>query len=566
MNNQRFASNRNKMDGDSKEKEGLILNIVIMVVSMIAIVVVTIAVVVNIHDPKQDTAGSVKSLLSVCTKTEEPQTCVRVLKHVGEKATVLNYVKAAINATLAEMLVVIRPKPRLERSLTPLQRQSYKDCLELLSLGKEELESLYAMTNYYVELCKLNLDDVMNSLSAVISYQHTCSDELMRTNSYEVLGYSLKVPIVVARITLAIVINFSGRPPTIGAQDLDGFPRWLSATESKMIESKGDGDQQSPINLVVDQDGSGDFLTIADSLFACPKNNKRPCFIYVKKGKYEERVVIPKDLNHVFMYGDGRENTIVSGINTKDPNTITTFYRAATFVVMGKGFICKDMGFSAPVDITGAPALLVLSDHAAFFNCKIDGEEGSLYAVAQRQFYRDCEILGSVDIIKGDSAIVTQNSKIIVKVRNSSDLVFKRNVVSAQSRLDRYQTTGLVIHNCSIEAQEESMNALTATTYLGTPCSEYSRTIIMESFLGDVIHPKGWCKWSDNYGIETSTFREFNNRGPGARTDRRVRWYGYNTIFQRDQMVSYTAGQFIQADQWLISAGIPHESSFVLQK
>ncbi|TKY61603.1 pectinesterase/pectinesterase inhibitor 21 [Spatholobus suberectus] len=560
MNYQRFASHHDKMDGDSKKKEGLILNIVIMVVSLIVIAMVTISVVAN-----RDDQGTVKSLLSVCTKTEEPESCFRFLKHVGERATVLNYVKAAINATLTELLVVIRPKPRLEKSLTPLQRQSYIDCLELLSLGKEELKSLYVMANSYVELCKLNPDDVINGLSAVISYQHTCSDELMRRNSYEVLGYSLKVPILLTRITLAIVNNFCERPPRIDAQRLDGFPGWVSATGRRMIESQGDGSRQWPKNVVVAQDGSGHFSTIADSLNACPKN-KSACIIYVKKGRYEERVVIPKDVNQVLMYGDGRANTIVNGINARDPKTVTTSFRAATFVVMGKGFICKDMGFTAPADITGAPALLVLSDHAAFFNCKIDGEEGSLFAVAQRQFYRDCEILGNVDIIKGDSATVIQNSQITVKTRNSSDLVLRRNVVSAQSRLDKYQTTGFVIQNCTITAHEESVKALTATTYLGSPYSEYSRTTIMESFQGDVIHPKGWCKWSDNYGIETATFREFNNRGPSARTDGRVRWYGYNTIFQRGQMVSYTAGRFIQADQWLPSTSIPYEPGFVVQK
>lgn len=209
---------------------------------------------------------------------------------------------------------------------------------------------------------------------------------------------------------------------------------------------------------------------------------------------------------------------------------------------MGKGFICKDMGFTAPADIGGAPTLLVLSDHSAFFNCKIDGNEGTLLAVAQRQFYRDCEILGRV----------TQNSHIIVKPRNSSDLVLRRNVVSAQSRLDKHQTTGLVIQNYTITAHGQNMNTLNATTYLRSPYSEYSRTIIMESFIGDVIHPKGWCKWSDN-AIET-------------RTDKRVKWNGYSTIFERNQMVSYTVGRFLQADQWLLNRGIPYESGFVVLK
>ncbi|KAL2954265.1 hypothetical protein AAZX31_19G211800 [Glycine max] len=569
LNYQRFGSYHNKMDSDnySKEKEGMVLNIAIMVVSMIAIAMVTVSVVAHIDGSKQDAGKNVKTLLSVCTKTEEPEICFRVLKHVGETATVLNYVKAAINATLTELLFVIRPKPRLERSLTLLQQESYKDCLELLSLGKEELGSLYLMANFYVDLSELNLDDLLNSLSAVISYQHACTDELIRINSYGVLGYSLQVPILLTRIALAIVDNFSERPNSREPRRLEEFARWFSERERKMIESnQGDnGGEQWPINVVVAQDGSGHFSTIADSLNACPKNKTIACVIYVKRGKYEERVVIPKGVK-VFMYGDGPAHTIVSGTNTRDPRIVTTSFRAATFVVMGKGFICKDMGFAAPADITGAPALLVLSDHAAFFNCKIDGNEGTLYAVAQRQFYRDCEILGSVDIIKGDSATVIQNSQIILKPRNSSDLVLRRNVMSAQSRLDKYQTTGLVIQNCTITAQKESMNTLNATTYLGSPYSEYSRTIIMESFLGDVIHPKGWCKWSDNYGIETATFWEFENRGPGARTDKRVKWNGYSTIFERNQMVSYTVGRFLQADQWLLNRGIPYESGFVVLK
>lgn len=100
-----------------------------------------------------------------------------------------------------------------------------------------------------------------------------------------------------------------------------------------MIESnQGDngGGEQWPINVVVAQDGSGHFSTIADSLNACPKNKTIACVIYVKRGKYEERVVIPKGVK-VFMYGDGPAHTIVSGTNTRDPRIVTTSFRAATF-------------------------------------------------------------------------------------------------------------------------------------------------------------------------------------------------------------------------------------------
>ncbi|GAU11407.1 hypothetical protein TSUD_343980 [Trifolium subterraneum] len=546
------------MDDDSKEEDELFANIVIMGVSLLLLGLATIAFVTNIGGSK--TEPVLKNLESICSKTEVPETCVHILKHVGDRATVLDYIKASLNATLEEILVVNIPKPYVEKLLTPLQAQSYRDCLELLDMGADELNFLYMIANSSVEeVMQVNPKDLMNSLSAIISYQQTCANELVRTNSYEIFGYSLSIPILFTKMTLAIVENFV-KIPEVDDQELEGYKKF----QTKAYEHTFMGIEKT--RKVVAKDGSGNFTNITESIHACAMNIEESCVIYVKKGKYEERVVIPNNLEQVFMYGDGPMDTIVTGITIRDP-MVTTPFQSATFVVKGKGFICKNMGFIAPANITGASALLVLSDRAVFFNCKIDGEEGSLYAVAQRQFYRDCEIRGSVDIIKGDSTTLIQNSIIIVKHRNLTNLALRKNVVSAQTRLDKYERTGLVIQNCTIVA-EQGGNSLVSSTCLGTPRNEYSRTIVMESFLGDVIRPKGWCKWSDNYGIDTATFREYNNRGPGAGTNKRVHWLSYRTISQnqRLEMKNFTAAEFIQANQWLIHTGIPYESGFFFYK
>ncbi|PNY07317.1 pectinesterase [Trifolium pratense] len=543
------------MDDDSKEEEELVSNIVIMGVSLLLLGLITIAFVTNIGGSK--TAPVLKNLESICSKTDAPDSCLHVLKHVGERATVLDYIKASLNATLEEFLVVNIPKPFVEKVLTPKQAQSYRDCLELLNMGIDELNFVYMIANSSVEeVMRVDPKDIMNSLSAIISYQQTCANELVRTDTYEIFGYSLSIPTLLTKMTLAIVENFV-KIPEFDDKDLDGYKK----LQSKDYEHTFKGVEKTI--KVVAKDGSGNFTSINESIHECIMNIEESCVIYVKKGKYEERVVIPNNLGQVIMYGDGPMDTIVTGITIGDP-MLTTPFQSATFVVKGKGFICKNMGFIAPANITGAPALLVLSDRAVFFNCKIDGEEGSLYAVAQRQFYRDCEIRGSVDIIKGDSAALIQNSIITVKHRNSTNLALRKNVVSAQTRLDNYERTGLVIQNCTVVA-EQGHDSLVRSTCLGTPRNEYSRTIIMESFLGDVIRPKGWCKWSDNYGIDTATFREYNNRGPGAGTNKRVHWESYRTISenQRLDMKFFTAGEFIQADQWLIHTGIPYESGFL---
>lgn len=309
-------------DDDSIEKENLVANVAIMMVSMILIGLVTVAIMINL-DSSKDAAMNKHTLLSICEKTHEPGNCFRVLKHAGENATVLEYVRAAINSTLKELLVVNMPKPYLMKNLTPLQTQSYIDCLELLKLGKEELVSLSMMANSSVlDISLINQDDAINSLSAVISYQQTCSNELIRTNSYEVLGYSLKVPILLTRITLAIVNNFSKLP---------NLSERLPQVEKKLMEVQRYGSSDQEPNIVVAQDGSGQFSTITQSINECAKSNRSSCVIYVKKGKYEERVTVPKNLEKVVMYGDGPLNTIVTGINTSDPKLATTFLRAATF-------------------------------------------------------------------------------------------------------------------------------------------------------------------------------------------------------------------------------------------
>ncbi|KAK7259041.1 hypothetical protein RIF29_24635 [Crotalaria pallida] len=498
----------------------------------------------------KDGAGTLTTAFAVCRSTEQAKSCLEILKPVGERASELDYLKAAINATFWELLAVDVPKPfDVKMSLTPLQVQAYEDCSQMLGLGMEELESLRVMANSSVDLAKMKQDavNVINSLSAVISYQQTCYDESLKTTSDQVFGNFLHKSIMRTRMTLAIVnYFFSERPIKIAmaAGQENANARRVS------LESIGDNTRREP-DAIVAQDGSGQFTTITGSLNVCKRKNKGLCIIHVKKGIYEEKVMVPKDVGQVLMYGDGPMNTIVSGINKRFPKIEATSFQAATFVVMAKAFICKNMAFIAPENITGAPALIVLSDQTAFFNCKMEGNEGTLFAVAQRQFYRDCEIHGNIDIIRGDSATIIQNSQIIVKARNSIETLLRDNVVSAQFRIDKNERTGFVIQNCTITAQGEKNGTLAGSTYLGNAYKSYSRTIIMESFLGDVIKPEGWSEWSENYGRETTTFLEYNNRGPGAKSDKRVSWSSHQTISQKQQMENYTAAEFIQSDQWL---------------
>lgn len=87
-------------------------------------------------------------------------------------------------------------------------------------------------------------------------------------------------------------------------------------------------------------------------------------------------------------------------------------------------------------------------------------------------------------------------------------------------------------------------------SYLGRPWKEFSRTIIMETEIDDLIDPQGWMPWQGNFALSTLYYAEFNNKGPGADVKGRVTWPGHKVI-KREEAVKYTVGQFIQGETWL---------------
>ncbi|KAJ4823268.1 hypothetical protein Tsubulata_028444 [Turnera subulata] len=128
----------------------------------------------------------------------------------------------------------------------------------------------------------------------------------------------------------------------------------------------------------------------------------------------------------------------------------------------------------------------------------------------------------------------------------------QQNTVTAHGRKDKHEITGLVLQNCRIVADPKLVPDIAKIpSYLGRPWKEYSRAIIMESEISDVIHPDGWLPWAGNFALDTLYFAEYGNRGPGAATDKRVKWKGMHILKNKNEVLQYTTGQFIQGQEWL---------------
>lgn len=218
--------------------------------------------------------------------------------------------------------------------------------------------------------------------------------------------------------------------------------------------------------------------------------------------------------------------------------------------MLGEGFIGIALGFrnTAGPEKHQAVALRVQADKSIFLNCRMEGYQDTLYAQAHRQFYRSCYITGTIDFIFGDAAAIFQNCLLIVR----KPMPNQQNIVTAQGRGDKHETTGIVLHNCRIFPDKELEPVKQKfKTYLGRPWKEYSRTIVMESMIGDFVAPEGWMPWQGIFALKTLYYAEFNNYGPGADTSKRVKWVGYKSSISRQEAQTYTVTPFLQGTNWI---------------
>ncbi|WOH15797.1 hypothetical protein DCAR_0935343 [Daucus carota subsp. sativus] len=517
---------------------------------------------------KDPLATTSKPVASVCSSTDYKESCVNSMSGLAnnQSATPKEFIQAAIEYAQKEVKAALDKSGTISKAVNqPKEKMAVDDCQDLLQFAVDELEAsmssvgdsdLHSMTDREAEL--------RNWLSAVISYQQSCidgcseHDDLNATMSNGLLNATQLTSNALAIVStmsdifkkFKIPVNITAnhrRLLDVAYDDKHGYPRWLSSVDRKLLASNNAG--VTP-NAVVAQDGSGQYKTIGAALAAYPKGNKGRYTIYVKAGVYDEYITVTKDQVNVFMYGDGPRKTMVTG-SKSNAKGITTMQTA-----VGAGFVAKGMGFQNTAGPEGhqAVALRVQSDMSAFYNCRIDGYQDSLYTQTHRQFYRNCVISGTVDFIFGDGAVIIQNSLIIVRMPGPG----QKNTVTAQGRSDKREPTGIVIQNCRIVPEQKLFpQRFQVQTFLGRPWKEYSMTVIMESQLADFVQPAGWMPWQGTFALDTLFYREYANHGPGANTAQRVRWGGYKVITNRNEALPYTAGPFIQGDQWLKGTGAP---------
>ncbi|KDP33979.1 hypothetical protein JCGZ_07550 [Jatropha curcas] len=459
------------------------------------------------------------------------------------------------------------------QDLIPQEKRALKDCVEMLDqtlyelrLAIKYLRCFPAAIDHRLHLLYANLKTL---LSAAMTNQNTCIDgfsDLDESSFKNQKGLKIQLQELFTPITYTIsnclsfitYMETMEEGTTINDHQMfvkkikrNSLSEWTTPNDSIVMVKTPD---VRP-NVTVARDGSGDYRRIVDAIRRAPKRSKTKFVIKIKAGVYNEIVEISREKTNIMLIGDGMTKTIIRG----HKNFVDGFstFDSATLAVSGDKFLARDLTIinTAGPHKYQAVAARVTSN-AAFYRCKFIGYQDTLFAHSLRQFYRECTIQGTIDFIFGNAAAIFQNCLILAR----KPLLGQSNMITAQGRRDPNQNTGFSLQNCTILAAKDLNPKIRQqiSTFLGRPWGNYSRTMVMKSYLGDLIHPQGWYKWDDYSTLDKVEYIEHLNHGPGSDTRNRVNWKGYSKNCSEDIANKFTVGKFLrEADDWLESTGFP---------
>lgn len=269
-------------------------------------------------------------------------------------------------------------------------------------------------------------------------------------------------------------------------------------------------------DFIVAKDGSGDFTTVQEAIDAVPSFRKNVTTVFIKKGTYKGKIVLPTPKQNIKLIGEDKFNTILTyddyaAKKNSFGEEIGTS-GSSSFYCLGEGFTAENITFENSSGPVGqAVAIWVGSDKASFINCRFLGFQDTLYTYGKgaRQFYYQCYIEGTVDFIFGSSTAWFE----------SCELHCKKNGYITAASTPETSTYGYVFNNCTITGSSD-----VGKFYLGRPWRPYAKVIFMNCHIPDFIVPAGWHNWGKESNEQTAYYAEYNNRGTGALSQNRVKW------------------------------------------
>lgn len=273
-------------------------------------------------------------------------------------------------------------------------------------------------------------------------------------------------------------------------------------------------------DFVVAKDGSGNFTTVQAAVDAAAANSSAVITIFIKNGKYKEKITVPANKPNLQLIGESVANVILTdddyaGRMLTCNSTVGTQNSAST-TVNANDFSAVNITFEnshayGVPDNNGqqAVAILVNADRAAFKNCRFIGAQDTMYLKGSgtpRHYFKSCYIDGLTDYIFGSAVALFDSCVLYNKARPgiASSYMVAPNTTTGQAY-------GFVFRNNRIAGNDGG-----TTFYLGRPWQNNPKAVFLNTTLLNYanILPAGWSSSSagsatlaDSYFAEYKTKR-----------------------------------------------------------
>lgn len=263
--------------------------------------------------------------------------------------------------------------------------------------------------------------------------------------------------------------------------------------------------------------------------------------IYIGAGIYREKIVVE------------RPNITFVGDATNPPTLVYNDYandimedgsKRGTFRTASFRIHCQDISFENLIfqndagygyKVGQALALYIDGDRIAFHNCTLLGSQDTLFTaplpqkeaqpngflgpgqntprILGRHYFKNCTISGDVDFIFGGGIAYFEKCTIFsVKPKEKPSESPKNETIYGYitaASTPESEEFGYVFKNCHLLS-----DCPPHSVYLGRPWREYAKTVFLNCYLGDHIHPLGWHDWNKTHGH--FYYGEYHSYGPGA--------------------------------------------------
>lgn len=292
--------------------------------------------------------------------------------------------------------------------------------------------------------------------------------------------------------------------------------------------------RQAGYDMVVAQDGSGDYATIQAAIDAAQSFPTERTEIFIRAGVYREKVSVHAWNSKLSLIGEHVDRTVITwddSFESIDRGRNSTFH-TYTLRVQGDDFIGRNLTIRNNAGPVGqAVALHVDADRVVFDNCRLIGHQDTLYVAGagNRQYFLDCHIEGTTDFIFGAATAVFEHCTLHSRANS---------YITAASTPEGV-LFGLVFRGCRLTAEPG-----VGQVYLGRPWRDHARTVFIDTEMGAHIRAEGWHDWNRPEARRTTYYAEHGSTGPGAVPEARVDWI--HTLTE-DEAAGYTPAEIFAA-------------------